>query len=357
MSFFYADFESIVPGGTVPMLADQANELRLAIIERGSAIGLDVSGTIPAEISPGDPIELGWLTGMRAAIEAIVAEGKYGKLIDTGYGHLTWGLWDMSHGGPLCLLSEVHAKYSNCGESWDWVAASGGEPPLASQIRELFYACEVLAYAKTADPTEENGVYPSRAAYAEAATESDAFDAAVVLAGDFPGSGSPGTYGMENWIACNHSGPPYAVRIVDETRMSDLEVYPNGNVGVREFLVAEAYYSEVDWSGTLPHVFVGADFATEITDKFQSTLSPVYPTYFRFDFLGESGGGVPTDGHFHMSTKCFIEAQVGNYIGPYYVDYCLGYLSQIYLTEGEPCYIARYNFERSKFLWTVSMPA
>ncbi|MDP1711948.1 MAG: hypothetical protein Q8K86_05775 [Candidatus Nanopelagicaceae bacterium] len=134
-----------MPGGTVAMLADQANELRSALLERAAAVSLDISATIPDVVVAGvTPIQHSWLTGMRAAVEAIIAGGRYGQWVanmDPYYRDFT------VYADAAALLTLVHATFTDCGAGDAWVAVSQYDAPLATHVRELYYCCELLEYA------------------------------------------------------------------------------------------------------------------------------------------------------------------------------------------------------------------
>ena len=154
MSFVYADFETIVPGGTVAAITGHANEARLALIERGTAISVDVSGIVPAAVSPGDPISLSWLTAMRTAVGTLIAANKLGRISGT------FVPWTLS-----TLLTETHASFTNCGAGSGWISVSQYDPPLASHVREIYYACEVLTFidaSVAATRTKQNVVITAR---------------------------------------------------------------------------------------------------------------------------------------------------------------------------------------------------
>lgn len=140
MAFSYTDFEDIVPGNTVDVLAIHANELRSAIIERADLIELELSGTIPdAVIAHETPILFSWLTGMRTAIEAIITEGKYGVLKVSG----SENVWTTSFAD---IISEVHSRFADCGSGDDWIEVDQYDEPMAAHIRELYYMCEALSF-------------------------------------------------------------------------------------------------------------------------------------------------------------------------------------------------------------------
>ena len=349
MPFVYADFESIVPGGTVPMLALQANELRSAIIERGAAIGVDVSGTIPAEISSGDEIQLSWLTGMRTALEAVITGGKYGRFIWVSYNPV-FTVWDKES-----LLTEVHAvhvpSWPDCGSGSDWISVSASDFPLASHIRELFYACEVLAYAKTTDPVESDRVEVHRNGSGSGATLEIAWNDAMANMSGWDG-GWPNYPYAEYWQTWSDPNC-----YVEDDRLDDMVITPMGNVGVRELLIAGNFYSNNGgWGGAVRpvHLYLGANQATEVDQWwFLNSDGSGFRLFAfdKFDFSGEPGGGLATDDTFHVSMKGWMENVGGDWgyvdVIAWFCGYDVGLLSYY------PNYIARYNFDRSKFLWTL----
>jgi hypothetical protein len=116
---------------------------------------VDVSGIVPAAVSPGDPISLSWLTAMRTAVEALVTSNKLGRL--SGGPFVPWTL--------ASLLTETHASFTNCGAGSGWISVSQYDPPLASHVREIYYACEVLTFidaSVAATRTKQNVVITAR---------------------------------------------------------------------------------------------------------------------------------------------------------------------------------------------------
>ncbi len=142
------------------VLASQANGLREAIVRRADLIGASVS--IPDEVADLDVCYLSWLIPMRAAVEALLAENRYGRFrreyIDPNWTNLFWEPWTKE-----TVLQRVHADFiSNAliTDPADWMQAAaegdlpGAEPDpsimYASHINELYYVLEFLCYVELA---------------------------------------------------------------------------------------------------------------------------------------------------------------------------------------------------------------
>ena len=352
--FEYDDFEDIVPGGTVPMLAEQAKELRDAIIERADAIGVDVSGTIPAAISPGDPTEVGWLTGMRTALEVVITGAKYGRftLVST---NPVFTVWDKES-----LLTEVHAvhvpSWPDCGSGSDWISVSASDPPLAVHIRELFYACEVLAYADQSFPTFAFTGEEHRLGSGQGPGVTESFQAAQAdWATASWESGWAGNY-LSSYSSSVFTDPDYTTNMRDE-RCSDIALTVPGSVGLREVHVCAVRYESstggVAFLGS-PTLYKGADFGTLMTDYIGSQDNGAQ-RWVKFDYFGEELA--PAD-VFHISmdmSSHFGDGDTYGYPDPNVAGYA-GQLVSAYWPSGGPDFVVRYNFTKSKFLWTLPTP-
>ena len=339
MPFVYANFESLVPGGTVATSALHANELREAILERASAVGLDLSGSIPAAVSATTPIAYSWLTGMRTAVEAVVTAGKYGRLVGS-VGTEVWTPWILAD-----LLTEVHDSFTNCGSGDGWISVSQYDPPLAAHIRELYYACEVLAYAETSTPTWPEG--PSGEQKRGAGSNMTEADDAWALASW--GSGGP-DWGDGSDSAQNDDGFAH----LWSERCYCL-IQANGTKGVKELWVGAGRYDDYP-SPPVPTFFLGASWGgTPLETRLQNAEGP-YLGYVKCDFSGESGGGIGTDVTFGFAWTV-MSTPMGDWSGRWgqtgeHGEYM--YIRNVQtLGATMKNYIARYNFTKSKFLWTM----
>jgi len=341
MSFAYANFESIVPGGTVATSAAHAKELREAILERGSAIGLDLIATIPAEVSATTPITYGWLDGMRTAIAAVVTEGKYGRLVGS-VGSEVWTAWTLAD-----LLTEVHDSFTNCGSGDGWISVSQYDPPLATHIRELYYACEVLAYAETSTPTWPEGPYgeQKRGSGTTTTGADTSWDGASWGSGG-PDSGD-GADSVQHDMGSAH--------LWSERCYCSIQV--NGTKGVKELWVGAGRYD--DYTGYAPPVptfFLGSSWGgTPLETRLQNAEGP-YLGYVKCDFSGESGGGIRTDVTFGfawtvMSTPMGDWSERWSRTGEHGEYMYIRSVQTLGATMKN--YIARFNFTKSKFLWTM----
>ena len=342
MSFAYADFEDIVPGGTVPMLADHANELRLAIIERADAIGVDVSLIIPAAISSGDPIELSWLTGMRTAIETIVDADRYG-LVHFG-GDDLWTAWTLA-----TLLTEVHATFTNCGSGSAWISVLQGYAPLATHIRELFYACEVLAYAGTNDPVETINDPKHDEGYGEGETSNEAWANAQSDYDSHDWQGGWVTLGQ--MLNYGNDGNGGLQESMHDERSYDTSIIIGGVVDVKELWIANWF--SLPQNGPYLKIYKGADFAG---DELTVALGKYAPSggsgiwYRKHDLDGVPLG--PTD-EVTISYKLNFEMYGwGSFweLVEFYNE--IGQYAQAE-SEAPFAYLIRPQFVRSKFLWTM----
>jgi hypothetical protein len=283
---------------------------------------------------------------MRTAIETIVDAGKYG-LVHFG-GDELWTAWTLA-----TLLTEVHATFTNCGSGAAWISVSQYDAPLATHIRELFYACEVLAYAGTNDPVETINTPKKAYGYGESETGNEAW------------ANAQSDYDNRGWLDGWDIGPPIGmmyntgntqaggnIQTMRDERSYDTSIIIGGVVDVKELWITNWF--SLPQNGPYLKIYKGADFAG---DELTVALGKYAPSgglgiwYRKHDLDGVPLG--PTD-EVTISYKLNFEmygwgpfwelVEFYNEIGQYALTY--GYSVPF-------AYLIRPQFVRSKFLWTM----
>lgn len=246
MPFTYSLFESIPAGTSVRLRVEHANELRLAVLERGTAIGFTPPSLPVAVVC--QTAKVSWLNAMRTAIEEILAEGKYGRLASGLVDAEVWTPWTRAD-----LLTLVHARFPDCGAGDNWIAVAQYDCVIGEHLREMYYACEVLAYCESLTPSASITASAGNRGYSDISSADCEADYDLF-------AWDAGMTGLPSICSVGQQDPAYIL----QRERAALEIQLAEPIDLKELWVANYTYEYVFLE---PQAFGDAGFSTPIANR------------------------------------------------------------------------------------------